>query len=352
MDNIPLDRDFIQTIEGFYFCIVGYVHPPNRVLAYLKYIPSESGKWKFENQPLQRMLPFYSAQAVIDTFQFLKKNYGHYLFHDKVNNMTFSAVPFDFIKKYYSAKKELGRIVKSKNLDPLQSKLKSFVNTLSHLSGVPIAAFGITGSILLNIHNPDFSDMDVTIHGHENALKVKQTMKTIRSEGHTDIVPLNLTEREKWQKDKAQRFGMSQDDAAVIFARKWNMGEYKKTRFSLHPIRILEELDEKYGDKTFIRKGDIEVQATIIDDSETIFLPSIYKINDVKILNGKNVENIREIVSYEGLFDSIGEKNEVVRAKGQLELVKDIHKKINYYRIVIGSRKEKAKEFLIFKSPD
>jgi len=346
---MPLDRDFVQTIEGLYFCIIGYMHPPNRVLAYLKYIPAASGKWKFEDQPLERMLPYYSAHAVINTFQFLKNNYPHYLFHDKFNNITFSMVPLKYIKTYFTARTKLKEIFGLPKLDPLQNKLKSFVTTLSELSEVPITSFGITGSILLNIHNPEFSDIDVTIHGSEPALKIKQMMKKILSEGDNEILPLNINQKEKWQIDKALRFGMSQNDAAVIFARKWNMGEYQRTRFSLHPIRNPEEIDEVYGDKTFIRKGDIEIQATITDDSEILFLPSLYKIRDVEILKGKMVENIQEIVSYEGLFDSIGEKNEVVRAKGQLELVKDNRKRKNYYRIVIGSRNENAKEFLILK---
>ena len=345
LDTIPLDRDFVQTAEGLYFCVVGYVHPPNRILAYLKYIPSDSGKWKSEDQPLQRMLPYYSAQAVINTFQFLKSNYPHYLFHDAFNNMTFSTVPFEFIKTYYPAKMKLEEILNLSNLDPLQSKLKSLVTTLSNASGVPIEAFGITGSILLDIHNPEFSDMDVTIHGYENAFRVKQKMKKLLSEGHPDILPLNLNERERWQNDKSKRFGMTQEEAAVLFTRKWNMGEYQNTRFSLHPIRNIDEINENYGDKTFIRKGDIEIQATITDDSEALFLPSKYKVNDIRILKGMKVKDIREVVSYEGLFDSVAENNELIKVKGQLESVIDNQHEGNYFRIVVGSQKAK-KEYI------
>src|SRR5947199_7270211 len=41
----PKDRDFVETREGFFFCLVGYVHPPDRYLAYLKYTPAAAGKW-------------------------------------------------------------------------------------------------------------------------------------------------------------------------------------------------------------------------------------------------------------------------------------------------------------------
>ncbi|MDD1777258.1 MAG: hypothetical protein LUQ65_03745 [Candidatus Helarchaeota archaeon] len=347
MNNRPFDRDFVQTSEGLYFCIVGYAHPPNRVLAYLKYIPASTGKWKFENQHLQRMLPYYSAQAVINTFQFLKDNYPQYLFHDKFNNMTFSTVPFESIKTYFSTKSKLKEILGLSKLDPLQSKLKSFVTVLSQLSGVPVAAFGITGSILLNIHNPEFSDLDVTIHGYEYALKVKQTMKKILVEGHPDLLPLNSEERKRWQQDKAKRFGMPEAAAAVMFSRKWNMGEYQKTRISLHPIRNLEEIYENYGDKTFVRKGDVEIQGTVSDDSEALFLPAKYKISDVKIKVGKKVENLQEIVSYEGLFDSVAEKDEDIQARGQLELVTDNRTRETYFRLVVGSQTKNSKEYIL-----
>jgi len=39
----PKDRDFVETAEGFFFCLVGYLHPPDRYTAYLKYTPAESG---------------------------------------------------------------------------------------------------------------------------------------------------------------------------------------------------------------------------------------------------------------------------------------------------------------------
>jgi len=347
LDNVPLDRDFIQTSEGLYFCIVGYIHPPNRVLAYLKYIPAETGKWKFGDQHLQRMIPYYSAQAVINTFQFLENHYPEYLFHDKFNNMTFSGVPFGHFKTYFSAKSKLKEIWGLSKMDPLQSKLKLFVTTLSQLSGVPIAAFGITGSILLDIHNPEFSDLDVTIHGSENALRVKQTMKKILAEGHPDILSLHSEERERWQQDKAKRFGMPEVAAAVMFSRKWNMGEYQETRFSLHPIRNPEEICENYGDKTFVRKGDSEIQATITDDSEALFLPSKYKISNIKIKVGKKVEDLQEVVSYEGLFDSVAEKNEDIQAKGQLELVTDNRTRKTHFRLVVGSQKKNSKEYIL-----
>ncbi|MHA1129470.1 MAG: hypothetical protein ACTSQI_05965 [Candidatus Helarchaeota archaeon] len=346
MEICPLDRDFIQTGEKFFFCIVGYVHPPDRIVSYLKYIPADSGKWKLGNQALDRVLPYYSAQAVLNTFEFLKKNYPQYIFFDASNNIEFSAVPYSSIKKYYSTREKLREIFQMAELDPLQIKLKSFVTELARLARLERNTFGITGSILLNIHNATFSDLDVTIHGLNNSRKLKQTLQAVFEAGHDEISPLDDKIAKKWQDDKIKRFGIREEEAIVLFKRKWNMGLFQNTRFSIHPIRNVTELSEKYGDKSFTQLGEVTIKAKVIDDSEALFLPAKYEISQVKIIAGKYVENIKEIISYEGLFDSIAEKNELIIAKGQLELVNDKRHGIMYYRVVIGSRKGKSEEFL------
>jgi predicted nucleotidyltransferase len=342
----PLDRDFLQTEENFFFCIVGYVHPPDRVLSYLKYIPRDSGKWMLDKQALQRVLPYYSAQAVLNTFEFLKKKYSKYIFFDKQTNLEFSAVPYPHIKQYFSTQEKLREIFSIEKLDPLQKKLISFVRKLSELSGVSKEAFGVTGSILLDIHNPKFSDLDVTVHGLESSIILKKTMREILGVRTGEIRQLDEKDAKRWQKDKVERFGISQKDAEALFMRKWNMGLYQNTRFSIHPIRNLNEINEKYGDKEFIQMGDVKVRAEITDDSEGLFLPSKYKVTDVDVLEGRKIDDIQEIISYEGLFDAVAEMGEIINANGRLELVKEKGRGKKYYRVVIGSRKGKSQEFI------
>ncbi|MFX1297364.1 MAG: hypothetical protein ACFFD2_21225 [Promethearchaeota archaeon] len=346
MNYNPLDKDFIQTEENFFFCIVGYIHPPDRILSYLKYIPDDSGKWKYEDQNLKRVLPYYSAKSVVNTLEFLKIKYPQYIFYDEYNKIMFSAVPYFYIKKYYSSQEKLKEIFSLSKLDSLQNKLKSFISILSELSGLSIDAFGVTGSILLNIHNPKFSDLDITIYGYDNSIKVKRIMKEIFERNHQEIEPLDEDESIRWQQDKVKQFGMSPDDAKSLFIRKWNMGLFQKTRFSLHPIRNLKEIYEKYGNKVFVGKGPIEIHAKILDNSEALFLPSKYRITDVNVQKGNDVQDIEEIVSYEGVFDSVVEKDEFVKAIGLLELVTDNSKGKSYHRVVIGSKKGNSREFL------
>jgi len=44
MTRKPKDRDFVETLEGLLFCVVGYLHPPDKYTAYLKYSPAAEGR--------------------------------------------------------------------------------------------------------------------------------------------------------------------------------------------------------------------------------------------------------------------------------------------------------------------
>ena len=95
------DRDFIQTNEGLFFCVIGGTHPPKRVISYVKYIPSETGKWKTREERYNRILKKYTIPNLLETFNYLKQNYPYYLFHSPMDNITLTAVPHENIKIHF-----------------------------------------------------------------------------------------------------------------------------------------------------------------------------------------------------------------------------------------------------------
>ena len=101
----PKDRDFIETIEGMFFCVVGYLHPRERYTAYLKYIPSPDGKWSRGETRYSRTLNYYDVSQVENTYKFLKEAYSDYLYDCPVRNIEITAVPKDHVKKYYQPQK-------------------------------------------------------------------------------------------------------------------------------------------------------------------------------------------------------------------------------------------------------
>ncbi|MFX1466230.1 MAG: hypothetical protein ACFFA5_07145 [Promethearchaeota archaeon] len=343
------DRDFIRTKEGFFWVVVGYIHPQDRIIAYLKYIPSNnSGKWKNGMISLKRVLPYYSATTVGNTFEFLRLHYPEYLFFCPVNQIEMSTVPLDKIEKYYIPEEKFQNLLKEDSKDSLQKKAVDLITQLSKRSGVPLTSFGIIGSILLDIHNPAFSDIDVTVYGSKKAHMVKNKLLELTKEDD----PFSKMSNEflkNWCESRAQVLPLDANELEKIFFRRWNIGTFKKTRYSIHPVRTKEELREQYGDVKYEPYGFVKIKARITDNSEAIYLPCKYRLSNVEILEGsKNLEGditIEELVSYEGLYCDLAEKNENVLAFGKLEKV--IYRNRETFRVLIGSIDAHSKDYII-----
>jgi hypothetical protein len=344
----PKDRDFIRTKEDFIFCVVGYSHPPDRLLSYLKYAPSDKGLWASGSVHFQRMIPFYSSKVVSSTFSFLKEKYPQYLFYSSVNGITFSAVPYCEIRKYYEPEEKLRELAEERSeLDELQRKALELAEHLSMESGVPLSRFGVTGSILLGIHNISISDIDLTIYGRSNSLVVKQTLMKQYERNESQFRRLNKQESDKWCKKKSKQFSMDFQSAESILRRKWNFGYYKAKAFSIHPTKLDTEITERYGEPLFIPGESVELTARVEDNMQSLFNPSSYKVNEVKILDGPKVTDLEEVVSFEGVFSDIASPEERIRVKGKLELVTNTRIGGKYHRVVVGSDNIAVPEFII-----
>lgn len=336
------DRDYIRTVENLLFCVVGYTHPPDRIQAYLKYMPSPEGKWG-HTQRFKRMLKQYDAQSVAEGFKLLEEKYPHYLYQDPINGITFSAVPFEFIAERYHPEEKVKEFTTRRNLDSLEKKTFLLIKIISKESGVPMEKYGVTGSILINIHNPAFSDIDLTIYGTENALATKEAILELKKE--KVLNRFQGKEAAEWIKKKKGVFQLNPQQAKLLLERKWNIGFYKGTRFSIHPIREESEIKEVYGAKKFRSKGFTQIEAIVENADESLYLPCRYQLKNVQILEGEKVENINEVTSYEGLFCHFAEKGERIRVSGKLEEV--IPKRgRQYHRILIGSPEAQAKDFI------
>ena len=341
----PKDHDFIKTIEGFYFCVIGYEHPDERIISYLKYVPWETGKWKDSETYLKRVLKHYSASEVLRSFEHFKGNYQHYIFKDMINNIVFTAVPINYISNYYRPQEAVYELMHMDAFDPLQEKAFDFIVYLSKKANIPIEDFGLTGSILLDIHNPTFSDIDLTVHGHESAIKVENLVKKEFKNENSLITRISFQEKQDWIQRKCTQYKLKKEQVELVYKRKWNFGYFNNVKFSIHPIKKDLEVTEEYGTQTFENLGFIEVKARIKDHRESIYLPSKYKIEDIEIIEGEKIENLFEVISFEGIYSFMAKKNELVEIRGKLEKV--ISDDETYHRIVIGSFNAKEQDYIL-----
>ena len=321
----PRDRDFIQTVDDHLFCVVGYLHPPDGYTAYLKYVPSPDGKWGKDGQRYSRTLPFYHVGQVENTYRYLKEGYPQYLFECPVRNIALSWVPKSHVKQYYYPMEKLGEIgVRGAN-DPLEQKLIDLTVLLEKKTGIN-NSLGVTGSILTGTHNPSFSDIDLTVYGYDASMRLIAALRELKEEANI-VKPVTPEEKERWVRNRAERFPISVDDLRNVAEKRWNYGYFEGTYFSVHPIRTDEEITEDYGDNTYHRKKTVEGTAVVSDNSDSIYLPAVYGVE----VEGSDV--ISEVVSFEGLYGSLFEVGDKIQFKGVLE---EIRGKTLRHRVLVG----------------
>ncbi len=333
----PKDRDFIETPEGLLFCVVGYLHPPDKYTAYLKYSPAAEGRWRRQGTAYHRELAYYHAHQVAQTLDTLQTHYPGYIHYCPVRDMTFSMVPHDRVKTYYRPEERLAQLLNAP-ADPLEEQVAQLIESI-HATGVPLTNLGITGSILLSIHDPSFSDIDIMVYGRE---AVDQLRTAVTANGIPGISPLDESFLSGWRQEIAEHHNLTDREVRWLVARRWNFVYYGQGRYlSLHPVRSDPEIREVYGEHYYRDAGVVKLRAMISDATDSIFLPALYGIERVKILEGPVVA-IREICSYEGLFSHAADVGQEVEARGKLEQLDGgpLH------RLVIGSSHRAGTEYL------
>ncbi|MEM3737082.1 MAG: hypothetical protein QXJ75_03185 [Candidatus Bathyarchaeia archaeon] len=331
------DRDYLLAAGELYFCVVGYTHPPDRVMAYLKYISAKDGEWGSAGRRFKRILPYYTIPHIRETLNFLRENFPEYVFHDRYLETDFSAVPLKSITFHFCPEERLRRLLEVGCKDELESAAVQLVSKLSEESRVSTEFFGVTGSILIGIHRLAVSDIDLTILGRENALKVKDALLKLYTSKSGSIKKFSGALMEEWCKSKAEHYPLTCNEAKVIYGRSWNRGIFNDVNFSVHPIRLDKEVADVYGRRAFRHIGPVEVEAAIKDASDSIFLPATYRVTDARVVSGVEVDGIEEVVSFEGLYGGIFREDEVISVRGILEEVRDVQSGRAYYRVVVGS---------------
>jgi hypothetical protein len=339
-----LDRDFLETPEGFLFCVVGCVHPKDRVIAYLKYVPSQDGRWGQGNRRFRRTMDVYSVPQVLKNVEMLRTQFPQYVFRSRVMNILMSAVPRRLIVRHYRPAQRLSELFRSHGRDGLEQDVIDFVHRLSHDSGVDQGCFGVTGSILKGIHQMSFSDIDITVYGLENTLRVRNVLLKEFRCSDSDIRLPQGEERERMLGHWARNYGLSLVEVEWFAGRKWNRGFFRGRPFSLLPVHRPSEVKEKYGDERYYPEGIVEGDARVIDAEDSLFLPCTYGV--VKVDLGRNTSDVEKIVSYDGFYSGIFQVDDAIRFRGKLERVVEKGSGREVRRILIGSPEARGLDYI------
>ena len=323
------EGDLIETVDNIFFDVKGIVHPPNRVVAFIRYVPDIEGSRQKGDKKYSK---YYSLGK---RYKLLKEKYPQYLVNDPVFNTTLCEVPIEDIKHHHQPAEGLQKLRIKDNLDEAENAALRFMEILQEKADVPWSQLGVSGSVLINL-NTQASDIDLVVYGMKTGYKVQKTMKTLLEDENSPIKAYDMEGLKELFDFRSKDTNVSFEDFVRTDARKISHGKFMGKDFYIRFVKNLDEISEQYGSIIYKPQGRARIKATVTDDSELLFTPCTYKLDNVQILEGTKVDNIEEIVSFRGRFCEHAKSGEVVVAEGKLELLQQQGKN-EHYRLLLGS---------------
>ena len=338
MANLNLrDRDAIQTAEGIIFRVFGYSHPKNSYICDAEYASSKIFHSTDPRAPREGRSELYYKFYNDEGMKLVAKKYPHYLVNHEMLRLRIVGVPQNFIAEARQPQPRLQELLKMGPIDPLLSAMERVLGITTKMSGVPSKSFGVFGSMLHGFHHPKYSDIDFTIYGKEENAKICQTMEELYADANSGLK--NEFEFDEVMKGKDWRFkNFDVKDFVWHQRRKMIYGLYDDRKDSgrvikaeFEPVKTWNEIATEYDPKTHIRqKGWARIRARVTADEDSPFIPSVYSIEPLEVLNGpKEALDATRIFSYMEEFRQQAKKDETIIVEGNLEEVESPKKSFN-----------------------
>jgi uncharacterized protein len=331
-------RDFIYTSDDLFLATTTYLHPDNRIISFLRYIPDQNGDRSLNGKK-------YSKVDSQQAYDFLGNNYPDYLFNCEITNVQMMGVPIEKVKKILNPINRLKEIMQSQKRNELLEKVVKLANIFHDRTGLSYDKMGISGSILPGLYNPAISDIDFVIYGLKNHREIMKAFEEIKREKGI----LKGIEGEYWKKLYKKRIkdnSLTYDEFTWYENRKHNRGIIDGTLFDILQTRDWNEIKGTYGKTRYEPMGTIEIECTVNNALAAFDNPAVYKVEDVKIIEGPDVP-ITEVASYTHTYSGQAKEGEQIKARGKLEKV--INKDITY-RLIVGTTRESVGEFIKLKN--
>ena len=332
------EGDLIETYDNLIFDVKGLIHPPNRFIAYVRYIQDPKGDRQRKNILYKKVYPLSEREKL------LENKYSQYLYYDPIFGERLEGVPIKCISTLYQPSKKVSELLKNPTSDKVEKKAIKFVQYLHDTSKVPMKKLGLSGSILLGLYTKK-SDIDLIVYGRKNCLAMHETLKQLMKEEKSNVSSYNLNDLKRLYNFRSRDTHMPLEDFLRIERRKSLQGKYENKDFFIRFLIDWDEVNEKYGDRRYVPMGNARIKAKIVDASNSIFTPCSYQISNSEILEGKKSQLIKEIVSFRGRFCEQAVEGETIIAQGKVEKTIEKDKK-QHLRLILGA---KVSDYMLIK---
>ncbi|MHA1232065.1 MAG: nucleotidyltransferase domain-containing protein [Candidatus Helarchaeota archaeon] len=233
-NTIAREGCFIETKENLIFDVKGCIHPPDRIIAYLRYYPDASGN------RIKNNVKYKKIYSLNERTQFLLKNYNKYIYFDPFFNIKLQGVPLNCIKKVYDPLDFRNQLKVRNNITNLQKSALEFIEILIDSADINEKKIGVSGSLMISLELPT-SDIDILIYGTEDVIKLHKKMDEI-FEMNNKIKRYTLSQYKKLYEFKSKDTQISWDDFIKIEVRKKFQGTYNGIDFFIRGVKDWNEI--------------------------------------------------------------------------------------------------------------
>jgi predicted nucleotidyltransferase len=325
-----LEGAAVETRDGSLFTVKGILHPPDHIIAYLRYVPDPRGERERGRDRYRRVYSSAEREAA------LRARNISWRIDDPALGVPVDAVPWTEVARVHDPRARLRELHARGPSDPLETDALALAALLREASGAPRSALGLTGSLLLGLHTPA-SDIDLVVYGDRECRRVHAALSRLLDDPTSAVARPRGEELTAIHAVHRADTPLSADDFARLQARKANEGRFAGRPFFIRFVKLPADGRERWGDPRFAPAGEALVEARVTGDRDAIFTPCRYALDEVRSFGGAPVDDLGEVISYRGRFAEQARIGHRVRAYGALEheIWSDGRETL---RLVVGSR--------------
>ena len=339
------EGELIKTKKDIIFDVKGLVHPPKRIIAFPRYIPSPKGDREYAGELYGKVYSF------ADRFKFLQEKAPELIVHDPVFDAILCEVPINTVAKHYKPVERLRELRSARKLGKLERKAVQLAEDLKEAADIPWSCIGISGSILVGLYTLQ-SDIDPVVYSIDNCRKAYAALQHLLKDSDSRFKPYSRRGLNVLFDFRSKDTIMSFEDFVLVESRKAFQGLFNGTDYFIRFVKDWNQTREQYGDVCYKECGYAKIVATVANGTEALFTPCTYKLENVKVVHGAMVQPIMEIVSFRGRFCEQLPTNlrepPTVEAQGKVEQVTNNKTGETHYRLLLGN---KPSDYMVIRLP-